>query len=65
MTGKTIVTIKRPDGGVAAQVWCWSDIEAVDWCVFFRPLAELITDAVWECEPIPDDVTDKTAFTGH
>jgi hypothetical protein len=62
---KTVVTITLPDGNHIAQVWDWGDIAIVPWWQFFRPIADMVTDATWHCEPIAEHQTDKNAFLGY
>ena len=68
MSNRSLVTVTLPDGSSAAQLWTWSDVGTVDWVEFFQPLADLLAGvegAVWTATPVPDDVSDRTAMTGH
>lgn len=65
MSSRSLVEIKLPGGGNIAQIWCWSSLTTVDWTEFFAPLAALIPDGEWTATPIPDDVSDRQAMTGH
>lgn len=65
MSSRSLVTVTLPNGDNVAQLWCWSDLHSMDWTEFFAPLAALMPNAVWTAEPIPDDMSEKEAVTGH
>lgn len=63
------VEVRIPAGGDVALLVDWMNLHDEAWETRLLPLAELVAQshpaAVWSAVPIPDDVSDKTAMTGH
>lgn len=56
-------------GGGVGLLYEWTDIGVEAWDRALLPLAELVAaahpEAVWVATPIPDDMSDKEALSGH
>lgn len=63
---RSLVRVELANGEVALVV-PWRDLSLQPWHVLLRPLADLLADAggTWTATPLADDVSDKTALTGH
>lgn len=63
------VEVRIPAGGDVALLVDWMNLHDEAWETRLLPLAELVAashpDAVWSAEPIPDEMSDKEAVTGH
>lgn len=63
---RSLVEVTFPNGGTAALVVPWKDLNHEPWQERLLRFAEIVgPDATWTIRPVEEDETDKHALLGY